>query len=270
MSVLHISALQISPRSLINFDTFEQSLEVSSSKALVVASLNDLNKDCWTILDWFGEYLQEVAVVVVVNQDLELLQGGQVLLHLHLRLGQPFPEEIVIAVRNVEKLLSSGSQVGDGLDDIMGPEVQRNRKFETNVMFSFKVNFTPPQGDMLNSSRSIEVHELLDLGLLLPRGRLIDRHLDGLLVVGDDHGAEGGVLGVDLRVVDRPEPVEQQVPLVPPGGVVHVELWLVSHDVVDVVDLRRRELSQQRVPVQRGLVAFTSQGNVSRQAGGTV
>ena len=115
----------------------------------------------------------------------------------------------------------------------------------------------PPQGDVLNSSRAIEVNKLLDLGLLLPRRRLIDRHLDGLLVVGDDHGAEGGVLGVDLRVVHRPEPVEEKVPLVPPRGVVHGELGLVPHDVVDVVDLRRGEPSQQGVLVQRGLVAST-------------
>ena len=134
MSVLHISALQISPRCLINFDTLEESLEVSCPEALVVASLDDFNEDGWTILDWFGEYLQEVAVVVVVNQDLQFLQGGQVLLHLHLRVGQSFPEEIIIAVRNVEKLLSSGSQVGNGLDDIMGPEVQRKGKFEKQML----------------------------------------------------------------------------------------------------------------------------------------
>ena len=109
---------------------------------------------------------------------------------------------------------------------------------------------------MLNSSRSVEVNKLLDLGLLLPGRRLIDRHLDGLLVVGDDHGAEGGVLGVDLRIVHRPEPVEEKVPLVPPSGVVHAELGLVPHDVVDVVDLRGGEPSQQGVLVQRGLVAW--------------
>ena len=129
MSVLHISALQISPCSLINFDTLEESLEVSSTEALVVASLDDFNEDSWTILDWFGENLQEVAVVVVVNQDLQFLQSGQVLLHLHLRVGQSSPEEIIIAVRNVEKLLSSGSQVGNGLDDIMGPAGQQKGKF---------------------------------------------------------------------------------------------------------------------------------------------
>ena len=133
MSVLHISVLQISPRCLINFDTLEESLEVSSTEALVVASLDDFNEDGWTILDRFGEYLQEVAVIIVVNQDLQFLQDCQVLLHLHLGLGQPFPEELIIAVRNVEKLLSSGSQVCDSFDDIMGPAEQWRAKLETNV-----------------------------------------------------------------------------------------------------------------------------------------
>ena len=67
-------ALQISPRCLINFDTLKESLEVSGTEALVVASLDDFNEDGWTILNRFGEYLQEVAVIIVVNQDLQLLQ----------------------------------------------------------------------------------------------------------------------------------------------------------------------------------------------------
>ena len=119
MSVLHISALQISPRSLINFDTFEQSLEVSSSEALVVASLNDLYEDSWPVLDWLCEYLQEISIVIVVNEYLQLLQGCQVLLDLDFRVSQALSEQIIITVRNVEKFLSSGSQVCDGFDDVV-------------------------------------------------------------------------------------------------------------------------------------------------------
>ena len=131
MSVLHISALQISPRCLINFDTLEQSLEVPCPEALVVASLDDFNEDGWTILDRFGEYLQEVAVIIVVNQDLQFLQDCQVLFHLHLRLGQPFPQELIIAVRNVEELLSSSPQVGDSRDDVMGPERENYKQISS-------------------------------------------------------------------------------------------------------------------------------------------
>ena len=114
----------------------------------------------------------------------------------------------------------------------------------------------PPQGDVLNSSRTIEINKLLDLGLLLPRGRLIDRHLDGFLVVGDHDGAEGGVVGVDLGVVDRPEPVEHQVTLVPLSRVLHGEVGLVAHDVIDVVDVGGGQLGEQHILVQRCLVSL--------------
>ena len=118
------------------------------------------------------------------------------------------------------------------------------------------IKFLLPEGDVLNSSRTVEVHKLLDLGLLFTRRWLIDRHLDGLLVVGDDDRPESGVLGVYLRVVNGPEPVEEKVLLVPPGRVVHGELRLVAHDVIDVVNLRSGQLGQQLVLVERGLVTL--------------
>ena len=68
---------------------------------------------------------------------------------------------------------------------------------------------------MLNSSRSVVIDVFLDLRFLESRCRLVERHLDGLLVVGDHDRAEGRVLGVNLRVVNRPEAVEHQVLLVP-------------------------------------------------------
>ena len=58
----------------------------------------------------------------------------------------------------------------------------------------------------------------LDLGLPLARGRLVDGHLDGLLVVGDHDGAQRAVVRVDLLVVDGPEAVEHQTLLVPAEG----------------------------------------------------
>ena len=57
-----------------------------------------------------------------------------------------------------------------------------------------------------------------------------------LLIVGHDDAAEGGELGVHLRVVDGPEAVEEEVGLVPLGGVLHVEVRLVAHHVVHKVE----------------------------------
>ena len=55
----------------------------------------------------------------------------------------------------------------------------------------------------------------LDLGLLPARRRLVDGHLDGLLPVGHDDGPQRREVGVQLLVVHRPEPMEEQVLLVP-------------------------------------------------------
>ena len=113
------SGLQISSCCLINFNTLEECLEIARPKALVVASLNDLYEDSWPVLDRLCEYLQEISIVIVVNEYLQLLQGCQVLLDLDFRVSQALSEQIIITVRNVEKFLSSGSQVCDGFDDVV-------------------------------------------------------------------------------------------------------------------------------------------------------
>ena len=64
----------------------------------------------------------------------------------------------------------------------------------------------------------------LDLGLLLARRRLVDGHLDGLLPVGHHDGPQRRVVGVHLLVVHRPEPMEEQVLLVP-KGIIQVQVF---------------------------------------------
>ena len=130
--------LQVPSRGLIQLYTLEQSFEVSSSKALMIVSLDDFNEDCWTILERFGEDLEKVPIIIIVNQNLQLLQHCQIFLHLKLidrqkylindstifsdldfGVRETFSEHVVVRVWNIEKLLSSGSQVSDGLDDVM-------------------------------------------------------------------------------------------------------------------------------------------------------
>ena len=53
----------------------------------MVVPLDDLYEDGGSVLHGLGEDLQQVAVVVIVDQDLQLLQLGQVLRHLHTRLS---------------------------------------------------------------------------------------------------------------------------------------------------------------------------------------
>ena len=42
----------------------------------MIVPLDDLYEDGWPVLEWLGEDLEEVAVVVVVDQDLQLLLLG--------------------------------------------------------------------------------------------------------------------------------------------------------------------------------------------------
>ena len=79
---LHFPTLQISARSLIQFNTLEKSFEVASPEALMVVSLNDLEEDSWTILHGLREDLQKIAIVIIINQNLQFLQLCQVLLNL--------------------------------------------------------------------------------------------------------------------------------------------------------------------------------------------
>lgn len=55
----------------------------------------------------------------------------------------------------------------------------------------------------------------LDLWFLFPDCWFINGHLDGFLIIGNYDGSESAVLGVDLFIIDGPEPVEQQTLLIP-------------------------------------------------------
>ena len=109
---------------------------------------------------------------------------------------------------------------------------------------------------MLHTSTPIIINILLDLRFLLPWSWLIDGHLDSLLIVGHDHGPQGRVVGVHLRVIHRPEPVEQEVPLVPCSSVLHLQVRLVPHHVVYEVDPCRWEAREEKVLVERILVSW--------------
>lgn len=67
---------------------------------------------------------------------------------------------------------------------------------------------------MLDARTRVESHVLLDLGLLLARGGLVDGHLDKVVGRRHDNGVEGGEFGADLGVIDGPEAVERETLLV--------------------------------------------------------
>lgn len=137
-------------------------------------------------------HLQKISIVVVVDENLELLQLCNVLLHLHLGPGQALPQLIVVGRGNVEELGATLAKVSHGREDVVG--AQRN---------------------VLHAGRAVVVDVLLDLRLALSGRRLVDGHLYGLLPVGHDDGAQGRVVGGQLLVVHAPETMEQQIVLVP-------------------------------------------------------
>ena len=94
------------------------------------------------------------------------------------------------------------------------------------------------QRDVLAAGRAIPVEVLLDLALLLARGRLVDRELDPAVAVGHDLRHQRAVVGVDDLVVVVDELGEAQDVAVEVDEGVH----LAEPDVADaVIDLEQRQ-----------------------------
>jgi len=176
------------------------------------ATLNDLNEDGRAILDGLGEDLEQVTGLVIVDQDIEVLDDVQVLRDLGSGTLEAETQVLIVGGRDGQELHTAGTQVGDGLDDILGVE-----------------------GNVLDTSTTIVLAVLGDLGLLLAHGGLVDGHLDLLGGIGHDDGAQGRVFGVDLGIIDGPEAVEAQLLLVHLAGLEHLTVGLVADAVVNVV-----------------------------------
>ena len=58
-------------------------------------------------LEGLGEYLQQVPIVVVIDEDFEFLERINVFLDLYLRALQSFSELAVVRVRNIKKLCTA-------------------------------------------------------------------------------------------------------------------------------------------------------------------
>lgn len=70
---------KVSTLFLLFLDRHEEALEISSPEAVVVSSLDDLIEESRAVLNWLGEDLQQISLLVVVQQDLVLLKGFDVL-----------------------------------------------------------------------------------------------------------------------------------------------------------------------------------------------
>ena len=92
---------------LLHLNRLEQALEVANAEPIVVVSLNDLEEQCGSVLNRLGEDLKKIALVIVVNQYLKLLESLNIFFYLNAGMLKTLPESLVIGVGNCEELNTS-------------------------------------------------------------------------------------------------------------------------------------------------------------------
>ena len=217
--------LQVATLSLLALNGLKERLEVTSTEALEVVPLDDLNEDSRAVHQGLSEELEEVTALVVIDEDVELLNGIQVLLELPVALLglEALADGVVVGLRDIDELDTAGAHGADGGDDVRGK-----------------------QGNVLHTGSGVEDDVLLDLRLLLAGRGLVDGHLDQVVLGRHDDRVERRELGADLRVVDGPEAVEGEALLVEGAGGNHVVPVLVADAVVDAGQGHVGELDRGR------------------------
>lgn len=183
----------------------------------MVASLNDLDEESRPVLERLCKQLQQIALLVVVNQNAQLLDVVQVLLNRRAEALQTLAQVIVVRRWDREELSTASLHTLD------------------RVQHTFSA-----QSDVLNAGASVILNIFLNLRFPHASGWLVDWHLDFLIEVRDDDRPQGRVLGVQHLVVDRPKAVKVQHLLIPGGGGLHLTVGLVADTVVNKEELRLR------------------------------
>lgn len=89
---------------------------------------------------------------------------------------------------------------------------------------------------MLHTSVMIVINIFLDLGLFLTDSWLVDWHFDILVIVCNNDWSQGRILGMHHFVIHRPESVESQTFLIPTDCWLHLQVWLVTDDMVNSLE----------------------------------
>ncbi len=168
---IHDILYQVASQFLLPFNGFKQGLEITRTETIKVVTLNNLDEDSWSIhqmllllvvygamgqitLTYLGEKLQQIAIAIEVDEDMQSSQSIPIFLQNHALLLQPLLHHVVVGIRYLNKLDTPGSQIGHIPDDVVGAK-----------------------SNMLNSGTGVKVDIFLDLGALLAPRRLVDRHL---------------------------------------------------------------------------------------------
>lgn len=138
MSVFDCS--KVASSCLLNFNRFEETLEVSSTESTVVVSLDDFKEESGSVLNWLGEDLKKIALIVVIDENVQLLKSFNIFLHLNTSMLKSLLQTLVVSGRNGEELNTSVGQSLDCSNDVLGVK-----------------------GNMLNTSTTVVLNVLLDL-----------------------------------------------------------------------------------------------------------
>src|SRR5689334_23144283 len=167
-------ALEVPALRLLSLDRLEQRLEVADAEPARAVALDDLEEEGGAVLDRPREDLEQIALLVTVGLDTELLER----IDRDADVADAVGQCRVVLVRQAEELDTVLPELPDGRHDVLGA-----------------------QRDVLAAGRSIPVEVFLDLALLLARGGLVDRELDPPVAVGHDLRHQRAVVGVDDLVV---------------------------------------------------------------------
>src|SRR5512133_1350697 len=216
-----VLALQVAAERLLTLQGHEQRLEVALAEPAGAVPLDQLEEHCRPILGHPGEDLQQIALVVPVGEDAQLLEAVQVQLDVAEAVGQ-LP---VVGVGDPHELDAAVAQGAHAGHDVAGLD-----------------------GDVLDPRAAVEVQVLVDLGAFLALGRLVDGELDAPVAVPDDLGHQGRVLGRDGLVAEVDQLGEAQDPLVELDPPVHLAQLDVADHVVDGLQADRRQRVGHRGP----------------------
>lgn len=190
----------------------------------MVVALNDFQEECGTVFDRHRKDLQQIAMIIIIDEDVKLLQNVQGLLDGDLGRGEVGTEGLV---------------VGRGHGEELGPARPQRRHSRNDIV--------RVQGNVLHARAAVIVDKLLDLTLAFSGSRLIKRHLDLFIDIGHDDGAKGAVFGKDLRIIDAPETMKGQLVFVHVAGRHHLQIALISDTMVHKVEFGVRKQGEQWV-----------------------
>ncbi len=201
------SRLQVPPVGLLPLDRLEQGLEVALAEAEAAVPFDELEEDGGAVADRLGEDLQQVPVLVTVDENAAASQ----LVHGHPHLADARLEHRVGVV-----LIGRGQEFDAALGQLVhgGADVRRG------------------EGQVLHARPLVELEVLVDLGLPLADGGLVERELHPVIAARHHLAHQRRVLGGDVLADELGHVGEAHDAVVEAHPLVHLAELDVADDVV--------------------------------------